>query len=399
MSPSSHTTVATELEVISSLTTYPVIIGAGLLNLAGNIIAKRLDELAIGKKNRRKASCAIITDQIIGRYYGAMVAKALMTAGFSPHIITVAPGENAKDMAVVSSTCEELGKLRVDRDSFLVALGGGVIGDLVGCIAGLYNRGIKYFNLPTTITAQCDSSIGGKTGVNTAAGKNLVGLFYPPTAVISDVSTLLTLPNRIFNEGFAEVVKHAVLKGEVLLDQLEQAAPDLLAADHCVDSRGRIAALAKILASSAAFKITVVKADEFEREGRESSRAILNFGHTIGHALERCIGYGGIYHGESVALGMMAAAWISCRIAGLADNCLARLKRLLTTFSLPTTLREEISDDSLLQSMLTDKKASDGMPRFVLLRRFGEAYLSAPGEVTDGIVKDAISFIRSPAAY
>ena len=270
---------------------------------------------------------------------------------------------------------------RLDRHGFLVALGGGVVGDLAGFVASVYYRGIPFVQVPTTVVAQVDSSVGGKTGVNLAAGKNLVGAFYPPSLVVADVETLGTLPAREFNEGVAEAIKHAVIRDGALLGHLERL------------DRRDLPALTAVIRRNLEIKAEIVARDEFETGGE---RALLNFGHTVGHAVEQAAGYGRLLHGEAVSLGMVAAARLSMRKAGLPRDQFREILRALRHFDLPTALPAGLSVEAALASMGRDKKFRAGEIRFVLTPRLGEAFLSEPGQVTWEDLCQEIIELRSP---
>jgi 3-dehydroquinate synthase len=251
----------------------------------------------------------------------------------------------------------------LDRSSSVFALGGGVVGDLAGFVAAIYYRGIPCVQVPTTVVAQVDSSIGGKTGVNLATGKNLVGSFHQPALVVADVSTLSTLPPREFHEGFAEIIKHAAIRD-----------PELL---------GEIADRTELVARNIRIKASIVAADEFETSGL---RALLNFGHTIGHGIEAAAGYGSLLHGEAISLGLAAAAALSVKHAGLPQGEADHIIEALARHNLPLKLPREISVESILAAVSRDKKFQSGAVRFVLLKKLGEAFVSD---------KIAISEIRS----
>ncbi|MEP7079037.1 MAG: 3-dehydroquinate synthase, partial [Chthoniobacterales bacterium] len=254
--------------------------------------------------------------------------------------------------------CEQMAAAGLDRSSFVVALGGGVIGDLAGFVAAVYHRGIPWVNVPTTLLAMVDSSIGGKTGVNTAAGKNLIGAIHHPVAVIADLDTLETLPPREFRQGFAEIIKHAVIADAEMLDELQSF------------DRTKLESLVR---RNIEIKTRIVATDEQDTNGQ---RAILNFGHTVGHAIERAAGYGTFLHGEAISLGMVAACELSVRKAGLrradADRVIAALQR----FDLPTRLPETVPREAILEAVRFDKKFAEGQVRFVVAPRLGFACLT-----------------------
>ena len=285
-------------------------------------------------------------------------------------------------MAEVARVGDCLIEAGLDRHSFIVALGGGVVGDLAGFVASIYYRGVPLVQVPTTIVAQVDSAIGGKTGVNTPAGKNLLGTFYPPFLVVADVGTLDTLPTREFNEGFAEVIKHGVIRDAELLRQVASFR------------RGDAPSLAAIIRRNLEIKAEIVAMDEFERLGL---RALLNFGHTIGHGIEQATGYGNFLHGEAISLGMVAAARISMAKASLSANDFEAILSLLEQFDLPTMLPPGFSTADVLASLSKDKKFERGTVKFVLTPKLGEAFLSSPGQVTWDDLGEAVESLGSSA--
>lgn len=375
---------------------YPIFVGAGLLPKIGEICNNVLTTKALQPNQTTSIRCAVVTDRVIAKFYGAKVVKALLEANFHPHLITIPTGEVAKDTRFLELICAEFNAIGLSRGDFIIALGGGVIGDVVGYSAGIFKRGIRYFGVPTTVTAQADSSIGGKTGVNTAAGKNLLGLFYPPCGVISDLQTLNTLPGRIFSEGFAEIIKHAALQNGSAITHLVRSKARLLGTAQRGPHSSCNEIMLEIIGDSVATKVAIVSADEFEQGIGPGSRATLNFGHTIGHALERCLGYAELFHGEAVGIGMIAAAWISSQISDLPSASFELLREALEVFALPTRLAYDVPLQEILDAMSSDKKSAVGKTRFVLLRGFGNAYLSRPGEVSDELVRGAINYLRQP---
>jgi 3-dehydroquinate synthase len=263
-------------------------------------------------------------------------------------------------MRWVGHCYEELAKARLERKSLVVALGGGVVGDLAGFVAATYLRGIPFVQIPTTLLAQVDSSVGGKTGVNLPQGKNLVGSFHQPRLVLCDLETLGTLPDREFRSGLAEIIKYGVIYDAALFHRLERDMPRLVARDA--------ASLTSVIARSCEIKAEVVSQDETE----SGLRAILNFGHTIGHALEAISKYGKFLHGEAISLGQVAAGRISRTLTGFSDADEQRLARLLTAAGLPTRIRlSSAQREALLQAMMLDKKVSGGDVKFVLAKRLG----------------------------
>lgn len=329
---------------------YSIRIGEGLLSGLG----QDCERLGLGRR------CTIISDSNVAPLYARLAAQSLERVGFEPREITIPAGETAKCLARVSDCYRELARHRVGRDSFIVALGGGVVGDLAGFVAATYLRGLPLVQVPTTLLAQVDSSVGGKVGVNLKAGKNLVGAFHQPRLVICDLATLETLPPRELRAGFAEVIKYGIIADSRLFRRLERDVDRLLRRDGD--------ALAAVVARCCAIKAAVVCQDETE-QGR---RAVLNFGHTVGHALEAVFGYGKYLHGEAIAIGQVFAARLSARLLGLPEGDVDRIRSLFECAGLPTSVclsRRQQEDVS--RAMRLDKKTSAGEIRFVLAERIG----------------------------
>jgi 3-dehydroquinate synthase len=358
---------AFDVDVALGARSYRVVVGAGLLDSLGRFVADR----------KLAGACAVITDSNVAKIHAPRAEKSLAAAGFKPLLLEVPAGESSKSMAQAGELCERMIAAGLDRHAFIIALGGGVVGDLTGFVAAIYFRGIPYVQAPTTVVAQVDSAVGGKTGVNAARGKNLIGSFHQPRLVVADVETLQTLPEREFNEGFAEIIKHAIIRDRELFDSLEN-----------FDRPGG-AALAPLIARNVAIKASIVSADEHETTGE---RALLNFGHTAGHAIENAAGYGRYLHGEAISLGIIAACALSVRKAGLAqsenDAIVARLRQ----FKLPTRLPADIPTDAIMSALRTDKKFAGGNVRFVLSPAIGSAFVSK--DVTLDEIRDAIEGLR-----
>jgi len=291
--------------------------------------------------------------------------RSLTEAGFRPVLITVPSGEQSKTMNQAEAICGRMIEAGLDRSSFVVALGGGMVGDLAGFVAAIYHRGIPCVHAPTTLLAQVDSSIGGKTAVNTAAGKNLIGAWHPPAFVISDVDTLATLPPREFKQGFAEIIKHAVIRDAEMFQMLQ---------------RFDRADLPALISRNIEIKAAIVAADERETTGE---RALLNFGHTIGHAIERAGEYRDFLHGEAVSLGMVAACEISVRKAGLLETEREKIVRTLAAFDLPTQLPADFPREKITEAIRFDKKFAAGEVRFVVVPAIGSARLVADVTMAD----------------
>ena len=362
------------LEIRAASHVYPVHLGRGLLCEIGQLICGDGRNLI-----RPAARCAVVTDANVAPLYGATVEDSLRNAGFTPKLFVVPAGERSKSLAELGQLAESLASSGLDRSGFIVALGGGVIGDLAGLLASIFLRGIPFVQVPTTVVAQVDSSVGGKTGVNLPAGKNLLGTFYPPAMVVADVQTLGSLPDREFNEGMAESIKHAVIRDAALLKRLQEL-------DRTDES-----ALAAVIRRNLEIKAEIVGGDEFERDG---TRALLNFGHTVGHAIEQAAGYGQFLHGEAVSLGLVAAARLSKRKAKLADAEYQQIINALQHFSLPTTLPMDLEVEAVLKSMGKDKKFEGGAIRFVLSPQLGQAFVSSPGMVNWDDLRGEVEALR-----
>lgn len=317
----------------------------------------------------RRGRCLIVTDEHIARIHLSGLESALSEAGWSARTIILPPGETTKSYEHLHAIYDVALEWGIDRKTPVLALGGGVIGDLAGFAAATLLRGLPLVQLPTTLIAQVDSALGGKTGINHKAGKNLIGAFHQPVFVCSDRETLLTLPRREWTSGLAEVVKHGLIADSDLYEFLEANWLAVLERDPSV--------VHELVYRGARVKVNVVSQDE-----RESGlRAILNFGHTFGHAIEKAAGYGAFTHGEAVALGMRAALHLSHRYHP--DLPLERVDSLLRQIPVGGRL-SEYSVPDLMDAMHGDKKAEAGTLRFVLLRRIGEAYVTdrpSPSEV------------------
>ncbi len=330
---------------------YAIKLGTGLLDRLGRECAR------LGL-NRR---CAIVSDTNVAPLYGKRAQASLAKAGIDSVLITVPAGETAKSLKTVQSCYDRLAAERLERKSFIVALGGGVVGDLSGFLAATYLRGIAFVQVPTTLLAQVDSSVGGKVGVNLRAGKNLVGAFYQPRLVLCALDTLRTLPMREFRAGLAEVIKYGIIADAALFARLERALPRLLHREP--------GTLSAVVARCCELKAEVVRQDEKE----SGLRAILNFGHTIGHALEAISHYGTYLHGEAIAIGMLAAARLSAQTLGLPGSQVERIAALLRRAGLPTELNLHAAQHpKLLAAMKLDKKVSGGDVKFVLARKIGQ---------------------------
>jgi 3-dehydroquinate synthase len=333
---------------------YDIFVGSNLLGRCSEMI----QPLTLGRR------LGLVTHPALAETHGyaPAVESSLRKAGHEVSLVTVPPGEESKSLDQAARLCRDLVQAGLDRGSAILALGGGVVGDLAGFVAATLFRGIAFVNLPTTLLAQVDSSIGGKTGVNLPEGKNLVGTFYQPRAVVADVLTLRTLPAREFRSGLAEVVKHAMIADPELFGTLEDCTERILERDPQT--------LQTIVARNCAIKAKVVEQDEREA----GVRAILNFGHTIGHAVEAASGYGSVTHGEAVAYGMLVATALSVRRGLCPRRDAERLRALLRRFGLIPASHP--SPELLETYIVRDKKARDGVLQFVLTPGVGGATLA-----------------------
>jgi 3-dehydroquinate synthase len=304
---------------------------------------------------------AIVSDTVVMAHYGHTVEQATRSAGLAAFRLVVDPGESSKSMTSAAKLLSELAEIKISRSGTVVGLGGGVVGDLAGFVAATYLRGIAFVQVPTTLLAMVDSSVGGKTGVNLPEGKNLVGAFHQPRLVVADLDTLATLPAGEFASGMAEVIKYGAIRDRALFDRV---ANGVTPQDDD---------LAEIVEKCIAIKACIVEQDEFETKGE---RALLNFGHTLGHAIEKATGYTRYKHGEAIALGMRAAAWLSVwhPETQMPEADARALEEAILDNDLPLTLDPAISGESVLAALGNDKKvAADGGNRWVLLSHLGQA--------------------------
>ncbi|WP_338476322.1 3-dehydroquinate synthase [Tetragenococcus halophilus] len=305
-----------------------------------------------------KRKIAIITDSTVNQLYTQKVETSLTDSGFTVTIMEVASGESSKSLAMAEKLYAELAQNYFTKSDGIIALGGGVIGDLAGFVAATYMRGLAFVQVPTSLLAQVDSSIGGKTAVNTTAAKNLVGTFYQPEGVLIDPDVLSTLPQKHLEEGIAEIVKAAAIADNQLWQFLDRLQDTVDLKQHAEE----------VIIAALKVKQEVVEKDEFD----QNQRLILNFGHTIGHAIEKTIGYGKISHGESVAIGMLKITAHAEEIGLTAKNTTKELQQMLDKFHLPT----ELSDWDPLQinkAIIHDKKVRDNQLNIVLLEKIGQA--------------------------
>jgi 3-dehydroquinate synthase len=329
--------------------THPIFVGENLLEQSGTIVRQL-------ESPNFSARCAIVTNPIVGKIYAARVATSLRENGFDPCIVEMPEGEQFKTLDTLKGLYDKLIEARLDRRSIIFALGGGVVGDVAGFAAATLLRGVQLVQLPTTLLAMVDASIGGKTAVDHPRGKNLIGAFKLPCAVIADTQTLSTLPQEEFRSGMAEVVKHGILSGEELFERLEIGSWKL--------------EVGSWLADAIQVKVQVVTRDPFE----QGERAKLNLGHTFGHAFEKLSNYT-MRHGNAVAIGMMCAAHLAQNRQWCDDAFVVRIEKLLHAIRLPTRLPGDMPTDAILDAMQTDKKMLDGKLHFILPRALGDVVI------------------------
>jgi len=331
---------------------YPVHIGAGALDHLGELAAAA--GLAGGIS-------AIITDRNVGKLYLERARRSIAAAGFEPIEIEVPAGEGSKSPEMLARIYDRMVEVRLNRKSVVFALGGGVVGDLAGFAAATFLRGVPLVQVPTTVVAQVDSALGGKTGINHRAGKNLIGAFYQPRMIVADVALLSSLPDREFREGLAEVIKYGAIIDAPMFTELERDINSILARKTDL--------LDEMVYRSLRHKGYVVERDE--REG--SLRAILNFGHTVGHALEASEGYGHYLHGEAVSIGMVIASRLSTIHAGLPADDARRIESLLMAAGLSVAMPADSRNQNFMKALELDKKRAGKGIEFVLLDRLGHA--------------------------
>ncbi|NBC47812.1 MAG: 3-dehydroquinate synthase [Gammaproteobacteria bacterium] len=342
---------------------YPIVIGRGLLTDPDHY-----RPFVIGRR------VMIVSNETVAPLYLEAVRQGL--ADFETAEVILPDGEQHKDLATLNRIFDALLERHFGRDTTLVALGGGVVGDMAGFAAACYQRGVPFIQVPTTLLAQVDSSVGGKTGVNHPAGKNMIGAFHQPRAVIADTDTLATLPGRELSAGLAEVIKYGLIADRPFFDWLEEQAESLRALEP--------AALATTIARSCRNKAQVVAADEREA----GQRALLNLGHTFGHAIEAGAGYGEWLHGEAVGVGLVMAARLSQRLGWIDEETVSRVRRLVSRCGLPLVPPADLAPARWLELMAVDKKVQGGQLRLVLLRGIGEAVLTS--DVDAGLLRASI---------
>ena len=347
---------------------YDIVIGHGIFSALGDT-AKKLE---LGPKEM------IVTSKQLWPLYGKPVQDSLAATGFNVCPATMNDDEESKSIQTVILLYDKLVENEFDRNSGIVAVGGGVVGDVAGFAAATFMRGIRLVQVPTTLLAQVDSSIGGKTGVNLPSGKNLVGAFYQPTLVWTDISTLKTLPERELRSGLAEVIKFAIIADPALFHTLEENIRSF--------SEASTDTLIDIVSRCCSIKARIVEQDERDR----GVRSILNYGHTVGHALESLTNYTQYTHGEAVALGMIVAARVSREIGAIDRNIVEKQERLISAAGLPTRINRCLDPQSIVHQLTRDKKRLAGRTRWVLPKTMGEVFLTddVPLDVALRVVKD-----------
>jgi 3-dehydroquinate synthase len=367
------------IDVALGARSYQVRIGQGLVTQAGRQIAPLL----------RRKKVAVITDDTVAAAHLMTLAKALELEGIAMTAMTVPPGEGSKGWAQLARTTEWLLDQKIERRDVVVAFGGGVVGDLVGFASAILRRGVRFVQIPTTLLAQVDSSVGGKTGINTPQGKNLVGAFHQPSLVLADIDVLGTLAPRDFLAGYGEVVKYGLLGDVAFYDWLETNAPAM--------ARGDAALRQYAVKRSVEMKAGIVSRDETE----EGERALLNLGHTFCHALEKATGYGDrLLHGEGVAIGCALAFELSQRLGLCSQEAPSRVRAHLRAMGMKVDVADIKGDlpdaEALLALMGQDKKVVDGKLRFILARGIGEAFVASdvPSDVVLDVLRDALALRR-----
>ncbi len=360
---------------------YPVYCGWGLLERSGDV----LDRLELHGR------VFLIVDQAVADSHGATAERSLEQAGRSVCSYSVPSGEASKTLASLTRLYEWLSSHRAERGDVIFALGGGMITDLGGMAAATYLRGMPLVHAPTTVLGMVDAAIGGKVAVDLPSGKNLVGAFYQPRAVVADTATLATLPSRELRSGFAEVIKHGFIRDEPMLDLLEESADVLLNPAASVSDHSCRQLLVDVITRNQSIKAAVVSDDE-----RESDvRMVLNYGHTLGHAIEAVTGYSPVLHGEAVAMGMVAVAEMGCSLGMIDEALVSRHRRLIERFDLPTQSPPGLGRAEIVEAMSRDKKVVGGKQRWVLLDGVGNPIVR--DDVPAEVVSEAIEAVVGPA--
>ena len=345
---------------------YDILIGDGIIGQIGQTLA-----------DNSVTRCLVISDASVDMH-ALNVIKSIQEVNVTCQALTIPSGESSKSLSQAGNIWEEMALQAIDRSTHIIAVGGGVVGDLAGFIAATFARGLPLWHIPTTLVAQVDSAIGGKTGINLDAGKNLVGCFWQPQGVFSDIQTLSTLPDREYRSGLAEVIKYGIILDEEFFGWLEDHTDELLSRES--------SALMHAVSRSSALKAHVVEKDEREVTGL---RAILNYGHTFAHAFEKAAGYGTLLHGEAVSIGMACAARLAHSLDRVGEDMVCRQNTLISKFQLPQSLPSlDVSKDDLITIMARDKKSVHGQLRFILPNKIGHVEMIA--DIHPDLVKSAI---------
>ncbi len=353
-----------------TLLSYEIRIGKSIIDRMILLIAK----------NHKATRYVIVTDSNVNRHYGQILLTSMIQAGMQASLMEIPAGEPSKNIATVMDITGKLLASGADRGTVLIALGGGVVGDLTGFIASVYMRSIPYIQIPTTLVGQVDSAIGGKTAVDLPQGKNLLGTFYQPRAVFADVNFLNTLPDKEFNNGLAEIIKYGIIEDEKMFKFLEENMDAVKSrdSDH----------LLKIIETCCRIKKSIVEIDERE----QGLRRILNFGHTLGHALEAVSDYA-LSHGEGVALGMIAAAKLSVKMNYLSEGELIRVEKIITRAGLPAKIPASFVAGKVIARLKTDKKKKDDQVHFVLVKKIGMPFVSA--SVSEELIENVLEEMKA----
>ncbi|MDE0314273.1 MAG: 3-dehydroquinate synthase [Candidatus Poribacteria bacterium] len=346
---------------------YPLLVGAGILKRIGEFL----------KSYAKSTKALLVTDTFVHHRYAPLVLESLKNAGFDVAIIDVPVGEESKSLEQFARIQDSLVENQLDRGSTLIALGGGVVGDLAGFAAAVYMRGIAYVQIPTTLQAQVDASVGGKTAINHPKGKNLIGAFHQPKLVLLDVDTLKTLPKRDIRAGLIEVIKMGVIRDEPLFQMVEENLDEILNLDA--------ETLIEMIARACVNKADIVAKDEKESQ----LRMVLNYGHTFGHALEALTHYKKYRHGEAVSIGMNCAAQLAVNLGMFSETDFERQRALLNRAKLPLAYPYDLSAKAICNAMYHDKKTLGGKLRLILPTRIGEVVIR--DDVTDTQIIQAIS--------
>lgn len=362
-----HRTVRVELGENS----YPIYIGRSVLASAGTYI----------RRHRLGKTAIVITDTHVARLYLRRAVQSLSKGGCTVRSVVIPPGEKEKNLRRTEAIFSVLLRWGVDRNSTIIALGGGVIGDLAGFVAATYQRGVNFVQLPTTLLAQVDASVGGKVGVNHLLGKNMIGAFYQPVFVAADTGTLRTLPRREILCGVGEVVKYGIIMNRNFFSFIERNMRHVLSSES--------ATLSRVVAECCRMKAEVVSRDEREH----GLRAILNFGHTVGHALEQVGNYRALKHGEAVLIGMIAETFIACRLGMIPSADAARIESAILTLPMPGAVEALSTPSRLLAAMRVDKKVAGGKIRMVLPTSIGRVTLPVP--VDEEVILESLSYLRA----